>query len=310
MLGRKIKGHFNLKELKKYMFSKSARIWLGLIVALGLLSLASSCGGNKTAEDNGNTGDKTGKAYTSKGDEGSITGKVSYTGAAPEAKKIDTSADAACTSKSPNLTTEDWVIKDGKLANTYVYIKDGTLADGSKIADYTFETPSAAATLDQNGCHYKPHVLGVMVNQPITITNSDPTTHNIHFTPKNNPDWNQSQPNGAAPLTHKLARAEVLVPVKCNQHPWMKSYVGVTKHPFFAVSGEDGSFTIKGVPAGKYTVVAWHEGGANGTEKPMEVTVTAKAAATADFSFGANALGQPSSLQMMPAIEFPMAMKH
>jgi plastocyanin len=299
-----------LKELKKYMFSKSARIWLGLIVALGLLSLASSCGGNKTETNDSGGGDKGGKAYASKGDEGSITGKVSYTGAAPEAKKIDTSADAACTSKSPNLTTEDWVIKDGKLANTYVYIKDGTLADGSKIGDYTFDTPSAAATLDQNGCHYKPHVLGVMVNQPITITNSDPTTHNIHFTPKNNPDWNQSQPNGAAPLTHKLARAEVLVPVKCNQHPWMKSYVGVTKHPFFAVSGEDGSFTIKGVPAGKYTVVAWHEGGANGTEKPMEVTVPAKAAATADFSFGANALGQPSSLPMMPAIEFPMAMKH
>jgi plastocyanin len=292
------------------MFSKSARIWLGLIVALGLLSLASSCGGNKTETNDSGGGDKGGKAYASKGDEGSITGKVSYTGAAPEAKKIDTSADAACTSKSPNLTTEDWVIKDGKLANTYVYIKDGTLADGSKIGDYTFDTPSAAATLDQNGCHYKPHVLGVMVNQPITITNSDPTTHNIHFTPKNNPDWNQSQPNGAAPLTHKLARAEVLVPVKCNQHPWMKSYVGVTKHPFFAVSGEDGSFTIKGVPAGKYTVVAWHEGGANGTEKPMEVTVPAKGAATADFSFGANALGQPSSLPMMPAIEFPMAMKH
>jgi plastocyanin len=311
MLGRKIKGHFNLKELKKYMFSKSARIWLGLIVALGLLSLASSCGGTKTeTNDTGGGADKGGKAYASKGDEGSITGKVSYTGAAPEAKKIDTSADAACTSKSPNLTTEDWVVKDGKLANTYVYIKDGTLADGSKIGDYTFETPSAAVTLDQNGCHYKPHVLGVMVNQPITITNSDPTTHNIHFTPKNNPDWNQSQPNGAAPLTHKLARAEVLVPVKCNQHPWMKSYVGVTKHPFFAVSGEDGSFTIKGVPAGKYTVVAWHEGGANGTEKPMEVTVPAKGAATADFSFGANALGQPSSLPMMPAIEFPMAMKH
>jgi hypothetical protein len=166
------------------------------------------------------------------------------------------------------------------------------------------------ATLDQNGCHYKPHVLGVVVNEPITITNSDPTTHNIHFTPKNNPDWNQSQVNGAPPMTHKLAVAEVLVPVKCNQHPWMKSYVGVTKHPFFAVSGEDGSFTIKGVPAGKYTVVAWHEGGANGTEKTMEVTVPAKGSVTADFSFGASALGQPSSLPMLPAIEFPMMGKH
>lgn len=294
------------------MFSKRARMWLGLIAALSLLSLGSSCGGGTKEGGTDTPTDKTGKAYTSKGDEGSITGKVSYTGAAPEAKKIDTSADSACTSKSPNLTTEDWAVKDGKLANTYVYIKDGTLTDGTKIGDYSFETPSAAATLDQNGCHYKPHVLGVMVNQPITITNSDPTTHNIHFTPKSNPDWNQSQPNGAQPLTHKLARAEVLVPVKCNQHPWMKSYVGVTKHPFFAVSAEDGSFTIKGVPPGKYTVVAWHEGGANGTEKPMEVTVPAKGAATADFSFGATALGQPSSLQMMPAIEFPMAvgMKH
>ena len=189
------------------MFSKRARLWLGLIAALSLLSVASSCGGPKT-DDNTNTGDKGGKAYTSKGDEGTITGKVSYTGAAPEAKKIDTSADAACTAKSPNLTTEEWVVKDGKLANTYVYIKSGTLADGSKIGDWTFETPSTPA-LDQNGCHYKPHVLGVMVNQPITITNSDPTTHNIHFTPKNNPDWNQSQPNGAASMTHKLARAEV-----------------------------------------------------------------------------------------------------
>jgi plastocyanin len=308
MLGRKIKGHFNLKELKKSMFSKRARMWLGLIAALSLLSLASSCGGPKT-EDNTNTGGS-GKAYTSKGDEGTVTGKVAYTGAAPEPKKIDTSADAVCTSKSPNLTTEDWVVKDGKLANTYVYIKSGTLADGTKIGDYTFPTPSTPATLDQNGCHYKPHVLGVMVNQPITITNSDPTTHNIHFTPKNNPDWNQSQVNGAPPMTHKLAVAEVLVPVKCNQHPWMKSYVGVTKHPFFAVSGEDGSYTIKGVPPGKYTVVAWHEGGANGTEKPMEVTVPAKGSVTADFSFGATALGQPSSLQMLPAIEFPMMGKH
>jgi plastocyanin len=309
MLGRKIKGYFNLKELKKSMFSKRARIWLGLIAALSLLSLASSCGGNKTDEPTSGPGE-TGKAYTSKGDEGTITGKVAYTGAAPEPKKIDTSADAACTAASPNLMTEDWAVKDGKLANTYVYIKSGTLADGSKVTDYTFPASTTPATLDQNGCHYKPHVLGVMVNQPITITNSDKTTHNIHFTPKNNPDWNQSQVNGAAPMTHKLAVAEVLVPVKCNQHPWMKSYVGVTKHPFFAVTGEDGAFTLKGVPAGKYTVVAWHEGGANGTEKTMEVTVAAKGAATADFSFGATALGQPSSLPMLPAIEFPMLGKH
>jgi hypothetical protein len=149
-----------------------------------------------------------------------------------------------------------------------------------------------------------------VVNEPITIKNSDPTTHNIHFTPKSNPDWNQSQPNGASPLTHKLAHAEVLVPVKCNQHPWMKSYVAVSKHPFFAITAEDGSYTIKGVPPGKYTVVAWHEGGANGTEQKMEVTVAPNGAGKADFSFGATAMGQPSSWPVVEAIEFPMLNKH
>jgi hypothetical protein len=291
------------------MLNRSARLWLGSIAAISLLSLASSCGGPKTVDES--TGGPTGKTYSSKGDEGSISGKISYNGTAPEPKKIDTSADAACTSKSPNLMTEEWVVKGGKLANTFVYIKEGTLADNSKITEYTF-TPSGAATLDQNGCHYRPHVLGVMAKQEINITNSDPTTHNIHFTPKNNPDWNQSQPNGAAPLKHTLNVAEVMVSVKCNQHPWMKAYVGVMKHPFFAVSAEDGSYTIKNVPAGKYTVIAWHEGQGNGTEKTMEVTVPAKGAATADFTFGGTAalIGQPSSLRMMPAIEFPMVGKH
>ena len=238
---------------------------------------------------------------------------VAYTGVAPEAKKIDTSADSVCTSKSPNLTTEEWVIKDGKLANTFVYIKDGTLADKTKVADYsTWPNIPSSATLDQNGCHYKPHVLGVVVNEPISITNSDPTTHNVHFPQGLNPDWNQSQASGAPPLQHKLTHAETMVAVKCNQHPWMKSYVAAMKHPLFAVSAEDGSFTIKGVPPGKYTVVAWHEGGANGTEKTMEVTVPASGSATADFAFGASAAlrGQPSSLRLVPAIEVPMIGKH
>ena len=294
------------------MFTKSARLWLGLIAAASLLSLASSCS-PKTGTPDGDDGPTSTAPPASKGDEGTISGKISFTGAAPEAKKIDTSADVACASKNPNLVIEDWVVKDGKLANTFVYIKDGTIDGAKKIGDYTWPAPSAAVVLDQNGCHYKPHVLGVVVNQSISITNSDPTQHNIHFLATNvNPDWNQSQVNGAPALSHKLAHAEVMAPVKCNQHPWMKSYVGVMKHPFFAVSAEDGSFTIKGVPPGKYTVVAWHEGGVKGTEKTMEVTVTAKGAATADFAFGATAAlsGQPSTLPMMPALEVPMGMKH
>lgn len=292
------------------MFMKQTKVWLTLTIALSLLTLASACSKSEgPANETGSAPTKAGKTYS--GDVGSITGSIAYNGAAPAPKKIDTSADPACGSKNPNLTTEDNAVSNGKLANAFIYIKDGAATDGTKIGDYAWTAPSSSITLDQNGCHYRPHVLGAMVNQDINITNSDPTTHNIHFTPKNNPDWNQSQPNGAPAMTHKLARSEVLVPVKCNQHPWMKAYIGVLKHPFFAVSGEDGSFTIKGVPPGTYNVAAWHEGGATGTEKTMQVVVAANGSAKADFAFGeaATAAGTPG-LQMMPAIEFTMLGKH
>jgi plastocyanin len=290
------------------MFMKQTKVWLVLTIALSLLALASACSKAEPTENAGPT-TTTGLKYS--GDVGTVTGAIAYTGTAPAPKKIDTSADPACGSKNPNLTTEDNVVTNGKLANVFVYIKDGTTAAGKKVGEYSWDTPTAAATLDQNGCHYRPHVLGVMVNQDITITNSDPTQHNIHFTPKSNPDWNQSQPNGAPALTHKLKQSEVLVPVKCNQHPWMKSYIGVLKHPFFAVSAEDGTFTIKGVPAGTYTVAAWHEGGATGTEKTMQVTVAANGAGKADFTFGeaATASGNPG-LKMMPALDVPMIGRH
>jgi len=251
-------------------------------------------------------------AYTVKSDEETSSGTVAFTGTAPTPKKIDSSADPACGTANPNLATEDTVVKDGKLANVFVYVKEGTAADGTKIGDYTFTTPADAVTLDQKGCHYVPHVLGVQVNQKFRVTNSDPTQHNIHPSPKSNPQWNQTQPNGAAPIEKTFARAEVLIPVKCDQHPWMKSYIGVLKHPFFAVTAEDGTFVIKGLPPGKYTVAAWHEKrGPNGTEKPMEVTVAANGTAKADFTFGdAATASTKSGLQMLPALELPMIGRH
>jgi plastocyanin len=286
---------------------KQTRVWLVLTVALALLALGSACSKAPESGPETNSSGPTGKSYTSKGDEGTITGVIAYNGTPPAPKKIDTSADPVCGQKDPNLQTEDTVVKDGKLANTFVYIKDGTLADGTKINEYTFATPTAEVVLDQNGCHYRPHVLGVQTNQKVKITNSDPTQHNIHPTPKNNPEWNQTQPNGAPPIEKTFARSEILIPVKCNQHPWMKAYVGVLKHPYYAVSGEDGSFTLKNVPAGTYTVAAWKEGGATGTEKTMQVTVPAKGSAKADFTFGEGATASTGSgLQMMPALELPM----
>ena len=286
--------------------NKRTKVWLVLSLVLSLLAVGSNCGGSKAPETNqpGTNATASGP-YT--GAKGTITGVISFNGTPPAPKKIDTGADPACGAAAPNLMTDDTVVKDGKLANVFIYVKDGE-AGGKKIGDYTWPTPTAAVTLDQNGCHYKPHVMGVQVNQKISITNSDKTTHNIHPTPTLNKEWNQTQSVGAAPIEQTFARPETLIPVKCNQHPWMKAYIGVTKHPLFAVSDESGAFEIKDVPAGTYTVVAWREGGAKGTEKTMQVTVPANGSAKADFAFGEGAATSSltPSLQMMPAIEFPM----
>jgi len=294
------------------MSTKQLKLGVALTIVLSLLALGSSC--SKPATNDAGAANETataGTPYTA--GSGSVTGAITFTGAAPAPKKIDSSADPACGQANPNLSTEDTVVKDGKLANVFVYVKDGTTADGKKITDFSYATPSNAVKLDQKGCHYVPHVLGLQTNQKLTITNSDPTQHNIHPTPASNPEWNQTQPNGAAPIEKTFARAEVLIPVKCNQHPWMKSYIGVLKHPFFAVSGEDGTYTIKGLQPGTYTIAAWHEkGGAKGTEKTMQVTVPASGAGKADFAFGdaaATASTKPG-LEMQPAMEVPLIGKH
>ena len=287
--------------------NKQTKVWLVISIALSLLVLASACGGSKAPDTNTPAaGETAATAYS--GPTGTVSGVISFNGTAPAPKKIDTSADPVCGQANPNLVTDDTVVKDGKLANVFVYVKEGTVEGGKKIADYQWATPTTAVQLDQNGCHYKPHVLGVQTNQKINITNSDHTQHNIHWTPKNNPEWNQSQPNGAPAIEKSFNRAEILVPVKCNQHPWMKAYIGVMRTPFFAVSSDSGAYEIKGLPPGKYTVVAWKEGGATGSEKTMEVTVPANGSTKADFAFGEGAATTSlnPSLKMMPAIEIPV----
>jgi len=286
--------------------NKQTKVWLVIAIALPVV-LAAACGGGTTNTNTpANTESAGATAYS--GSTGSVTGVISFNGTAPASRKIDTSADPVCGQKNPNLTADDVVVKDGKLANTFIYVKEGTVEGGKKITDYAWSTPNTAVNLDQNGCQYKPHVLGVQVNQKLSVTNSDPTQHNVHPTPKLNPEWNQTQANGAPPIEKTFARPEVLIPVKCNQHPWMKAYIGVMRHPFFAVSGDDGSFEIKGLPPGNYTVVAWREGGANGTEKNMQVTVPANGSAKADFAFGEGAATTSlnPSLKMMPALEIPL----
>jgi plastocyanin len=238
------------------MFEKQTKVWLCLTIVLSLLALASAC--SKTAEGpSENAGAPTGKAFAPKGNEGTVTGVVAFNGTPPAPKKIDASADAVCQQKNPNLVTEDTVVNNGKLANAFVYIKDGTTAGGTKITEFSFKAPSEPVVLDQNGCHYRPHVLGIQTGQTLKVTNSDPTQHNIHPTPKNNPEWNQTQPNGAAPIEKTFARAEVLIPVKCNQHPWMRAYIGAIANPSVPSGVAAGAFRIRGMASGEYSLAAW-----------------------------------------------------
>lgn len=207
-----------------------------------------------------------------------LTGKVSFTGDKPTMKNIDMSANPACArahAGAPAKSEEVVVNGNGTLKNVFVWVKAG-------VPDRQWPVPSNSVELAQKGCTYGPHVIGVMSNQDIKIVNSDPTNHNIHPLPKINQEWNESQPPNGESKLKKFAREEVMIPVKCNVHPWMRSYIGVVNHPFFAVTGDDGSFTIKGLPPGKYTLEAWHE--KYGTQD-VEVTVAAKESKPVDFTF-------------------------
>jgi plastocyanin len=203
-----------------------------------------------------------------------VSGTVSFNGTAPKQAKIDMSQDQAC--KGMNMA-ETFVVDNGKLANVFVYVKDG-------LGDRTFDVPTQEVTIDQSGCKYHPHVLGLMAGQNLKIVNSDPTTHNIHPTPKDNREWNESQPPQSAPLEKNFAREEIMLPVKCNQHPWMRMYVNVVKTPFYAVTGPDGKFEIKGLPPGDYTLAFVHE---KLGEQDQKVTLAAKDSKTVDSAFKA-----------------------
>lgn len=289
---------------------------LVLLLSIALLTFAVACGGDDDdlAEDeNDNTGGDApaAVAYTSNGKEGAVVGTVAFTGTAPERKAISMDADNACAAGNPNPLSEDTIVADGKLQNVFVYVKDGKLTEGNKnITGLTFSPPAPDVTLDQKGCQYRPHVLGIMTTQQLKVTNSDGTTHNVNVQPKSNQGFNQAQGSGAPAIAKAFPRSEVQIPVKCNQHPWMKSYLNVMRHPFFAVSGADGKFEIKGLPPGTYTVAAWHE---RFGEKTQSITVAASESKTQDFSFDAataRADFTPGSLEVLPAIEFPMLVKH
>lgn len=255
------------------------RFWIGCGVLSTMLLVG--CGGSKEPAESAKKEEAApaaGPAATIDEVNGAtVTGKVSFTGDAPKMKTIDMSANPACAREHAGGTkSEEVVVNDnGTLKYVFVWVKSG-------LPDKQWQVASTPVELDQKGCMYTPHVIGVMTGQNVEIKNTDPTNHNVHPLPRVNQEWNQSQPPKGDPLIRSFAREEVMIPVKCNVHPWMRSYIGVVGHPFFAVTGADGTFTIKGLPPGNYTIEAWHE--KYGTQD-LQVTVAPKDSKTLDFSF-------------------------
>jgi hypothetical protein len=184
-----------------------------------------------------------------------ITGTVFWDGPPPLLKKIDPAKDPRCAElhgDSPLVSQEIVVNPNATLAGVFVYIQKG-------LGDQKFGPPDAAVVLDQLGCQFVPHVLGIMAGQKLIIRNDDSTLHNAHAMPRNNAEFNVGQPDQGMQSTRKFANPEVMVHMKCDIHPWMSAYIGVLDHPFFSVTGNDGVFTIAGLPPGTYVVAAWQE---------------------------------------------------
>jgi hypothetical protein len=211
---------------------------------------------------------------------GTITGKVRFTGTKPAMPMIDMTEEATCKAKYTSPPREETVMvnANGTLENVFVYVKAGLPAGA------TYPAPATPVVLDQTGCHYVPHVFGIMVDQTLQIKNSDGILHNIKAKGTKNRPFNISQPS-VMTSERKFSAPEVMVPLECNVHGWMHAWVGVLPHPFFSVTGTDGSFTIKGLPPGTYTIEAWQE--KYGTQTAT-VTVTAGAPKTQDFTFAAH----------------------
>ena len=205
-----------------------------------------------------------------------VHGVISFSGDVPRVPPVNMSAEPDCAQLHGGRVPSDRVVvNDGKLQHVLVWVSKGL--EGKR-----FPVRTDTVNLDQDGCIYRPHVVAVQMGQNLNITNSDPTTHNVHPLPKENREWNKSQTSGAPAIDYAFPRAELKIAVKCNIHPWMQAYVHVLEHPYFAVSAPDGTFEIGNLPPGTYTLQAVHE---RFGEQEVEVTVGASDSQQVDFSF-------------------------
>ncbi len=207
-----------------------------------------------------------------------VSGRIQFEGDAPRRRKVDMGSDAQCGGLHEERPLDEWAIvgADGGLANVFVWVRKGLDA-------WEFTPPADAVVINQEGCTYVPHVLGAQVGQKVEVRNGDPITHNVHGYSKKNTGFNQTQAAGSNALTRQFKRSEVFVTLKCDIHGWMNTYLGVVEHPFYAVTGEDGTFDLGKLPPGDYQIAARHE--AFGLKK-QDITIGADGAAqTLEFGF-------------------------
>ncbi len=215
---------------------------------------------------------------------GGVKATAKFDGERPKRSVLKMDADQYCATAnkkkdgSPKKVGSEQAIvsKSGMVKNVIVYVKDG-------LGDAKFDTPAEQAELNQQGCMYKPHVLSLQTGQPMLIKNSDSTLHNIHSFAEKQRGFNFAQPKKGDEKEVKFARPEI-VKVKCDVHPWMSAHIGVFDHPFHAVTGKKGTCDINDLPAGEYTLVAWHE---TFGEMEQKVTVADGAAVEVEFVFKA-----------------------
>jgi plastocyanin len=244
-----------------------------------LVVFALACGkGDKASSGEAASTPAAGAAAASSGALGtaSITGAVKFVGKAPANPAIDMGEEPKCKADYTTTPHERIVVvnPNGTLADVFVYVKSG-LPEGA-----TYPVPAAPVTIDQKGCMYHPRVFGIMVGQTLEIENSDALLHNIKAMGKQNRPFNISQPAAGMTTNRVFTATEVMLPFECNVHGWMHAYAGVLPHPFFATTGADGSFSIKNLPAGTYTLAAWHPSFGEAT-----ATVTVHDAETSTVSF-------------------------
>lgn len=242
-----------------------------------LLVIALLFGANVASQTPSQSSDK--PLYQPTGTEAAIVGSIGVKGPPLKRYRLDMTADPVCVDLNEKAETEDFLTNEDRLLNVFVYVKSESLAA------HQFPPSNSVAMLERRNCRYDPHVMGMRVGQQLIVLNHDPTHHNTHPTPKLNQEWNQTQSPKGEPLIKSFRNEEVLIPFKCNQHPWEKAYVAVLNHSFFAVSDGFGNYEIRGLPAGTYTLVAWHE---RLGEQQVEVSLSPNETHRADFDFDTN----------------------